>query len=507
MKVVTSAQMRAIDHDAIERRGVPARQLMENAGRAVARAIAGERDVGGLAVAVAAGPGNNGGDGCVVARELLALGARAVLYLTSPRGRMSRDALAMLESAERAGVPVRDLSGADDVGTHAEALRAADVVVDALLGTGASGEVRGRVREVLDVLAEARGTRVAVDVPSGLCADTGRPLGGTFVPDLTVTLGFAKVGLVGAPGFLRAGRVVVVDIGFPAGIAEAHGVDLELLDEPAVTGMLSRRSPLAHKGTAGHLLLVAGSAGKLGAAVLAAEGAMRSGVGLCTVGVHPALVVALNGRLLEAMVAPVDGPGSLQALCAGKRAVGFGPGLEETPETLALLDRLLREGTMPVVVDASGLNVLAAHLDRLAAAPRRGPVVLTPHPGEAGRLSGVPAQAVQRDRVGWAREFAARHGVFVALKGARTVIAAPDGRAWINPTGNAGMATGGTGDVLLGVVGSLLCQDVPLPEALLAAVYVHGRAGDLAASQHGEMGLLARDVVENLAAVLHGWGL
>ena len=222
MKVVSVAQMQAIDRDAIDGRGIPALQLMENAGRAVARVIAEDREVGGLAVAVVAGSGNNGGDGCVVARELLARGARSVLYLVSPRERMSGDARAMLEAAERAGVAVRDLSTDEQLREQIETLYAADVLVDALLGTGVRGETRGQVRAVLDALTSARGYKVSIDVPSGLCADTGEPLGTAFVPDLTVTLGLAKVGIVGSPGFARVGRLVVADIGFPADIAEAR---------------------------------------------------------------------------------------------------------------------------------------------------------------------------------------------------------------------------------------------------------------------------------------------
>jgi len=507
MLVVTAEQMRAIDREAIEARGIPSLILMENAGRAVARAIAARISVGGISVVVVAGSGNNGGDGCVVARLLGEQGARSTLLLAAARERLSPDARVQLQAAERAGVPTRDLSSPGALEDHTDSIVAADVLVDALLGTGSSGELRGHARAVVERMNAARGLRVAVDLPSGLSADTGEALGVAFRPDLTVTLGYPKVGLVSSPGFSRVGQLEVADIGFPPGIAAEMGVRIELLDDLAVRAMLPARDPTAHKGSLGHLLLVAGSPGKIGAAVLAAEAAMRTGVGLCTVACPTQAHAVLQGRLLEAMAEPLEDTASLTLLLSGKRALAFGPGVPETDAWAAMLDWAIAHSEVPVVVDASGLNLLATRPKALDPGRRGAPLALTPHPGEAARLSGTTVAQVQSDRVGWAREFAARHRATVALKGARTVIAAPDGRAWINPTGNAGMATGGAGDVLLGVVGAFLCQGVPLPEALVAAVYVHGRAGDLAREKRGQMGLIARDLVENLPAVLRGWNL
>jgi NAD(P)H-hydrate epimerase len=327
-------------------------------------------------------------------------------------------------------------------------------------------------------------------------------MGAVFAADVTVTLACAKVGLVSSPGFERVGRLRVVDIGIPTSLAARVGCALALLDDPDAAAMLPPRPQAGHKGTFGHLLVVAGSEGKTGAALLCAGAGLRTGVGLCTLAVPPAVRPTLEGRMPEVMLAELDAEkpradalAALAALVAGKRALAWGPGMPTTPAAGGLVRAALATLELPVVLDADALNHLAGHTAAVRAA--KAPVVLTPHPGEAARLLGVDTAAVQDDRVAAARRLAADTSAVVVLKGARTIVAEPDGRATINPTGNPGMGTGGAGDVLTGVIGALLAQGVRAADAARLGVYVHGRAGDLAAAR-GQRGVVAGDISAHL---------
>lgn len=510
MKVVTAAEMRALDRATIDR-GTPSLVLMERAGQGVADAIA-RLDPGGRAVAVVCGSGNNGGDGLVVARLLAERGARVTVYLAAAPEKLSRDARANFDEIVPLAVPVHDVATPAGLCAHAGAIARADVVVDALFGTGLDRELSAHAREVVAAMNRSRGLKVAVDLPSGLHADSGEPLGAAFAADLTVTFAFPKLALVSHPGFARAGAVEVVDIGIPEALAVEHGVRLELIEEAEVRAALPPRPPSGHKGTFGHVLCVAGSRDRPGAALLCGEGAMRAGAGLCTIASTAAGRQAIAARVLETMTACyADGdepsPSDLARLldlARGKEAIAVGPGIPTGDGMREIVAGLVRESAAPLVLDADALNLLAGRTGALRQA--RAPIALTPHPGEMGRLVGRSVAEVQADRVGIARRLAVDTGAHVALKGARTVVAAPDGRAWLCPTGNPGMATGGTGDVLSGVVAALLAQGLGLPEALWIAVWVHGSAGDRAAARRGQTGLLARDLLEELPACLHDLG-
>jgi ADP-dependent NAD(P)H-hydrate dehydratase / NAD(P)H-hydrate epimerase len=330
-------------------------------------------------------------------------------------------------------------------------------------------------------------------------------LGVAFAADRTVTFAFAKVGLVSHPGFERVGRLRVADIGIPIELAEQKGVTLHLLDDAAVAKGIPTRAAGAHKGSNGHALIVAGSPGKPGAALLCALGALRGGAGLVTVATAPDARAAVEGRIFEAMYTSADlerPPGeavaTLSALAAGKGAIACGPGIPSTAEARASVRAAVVALAVPLVLDADALNHIAPEPALLRAA--RAPAILTPHPGEAARLLGMTTAEIQGDRLAAARRLAAASGAIAILKGARTVIAAPDGRAAINPTGNPGMASGGSGDVLCGLVAALLCQGLSPYDAACAAVFVHGRAGDLAAARIGSRGLLAHDLAEHLPA-------
>lgn len=507
MRLVGSAEMRAIDRAAIEELGIPGLTLMERAGRGVADAAAALAGGGGRIVVVCGG-GNNGGDGYVAARLLRDAGRDARAVALVPAGRLSPDARAVREQAERAGVPVQDGLGAP-LGAGA-----GDVVVDAILGTGLARPPEGAFAAAIAAVEAARlagAAVVAVDVPSGLSADTGRPLGACVRATRTVTFAFLKRGLAVHPGLALAGDVTVVDIGIPPEAAGRVPVSCELLTEADARALLPARPPEAHKGDAGRLLVVAGSPGKTGAAHLALTGALRGGAGLVTLAARPEVFpLALAGRP-EAMSAALPGDGpldaadlpALRAAAEGVDALVIGPGIPRGPGTGDALRALLSAAGKPAVVDADGLNALADHPERLAGLGV--PLVLTPHPGEMARLCGKSTAEVQADRIDLARDRARAWGAAVVLKGARTVVAGPGAPAAIVPTGNAGLATGGTGDVLAGLCGALLAGGLAPAAAARVGAWVHGRAGDLARARFGERGLVAGDLGEAIGAVWAEW--
>jgi NAD(P)H-hydrate epimerase len=508
MRLVGSAEMRAIDRAAIDDFGIPALTLMDRAGRGVADAAAALAGPRGRVVVVCGG-GNNGGDGYVAARLLRAAGRDARVMALVSAERLSPDARAVRAQAEQAGVPI------DDGVLGPLAAGPGDVVVDAVFGTGLGRPPEGPFASAIGAIdaARAAGAAVlAVDVPSGLSADTGRPLGACVHADRTVTFAFLKRGLAVHPGLALAGDVTVVDIGIPAEAARRVPVACELLSEAEARALLPARAPDAHKGDAGRLLVVAGSPGKTGAAHLALTGALRGGAGLVTLAARPDVFpLALAGRPEAMSVAlPGDGPlgpADLGALLAAARdvdALVIGPGIPRGPETGDALRALLGRAGKPAVVDADGLNALADRPELLAGLGA--PLVLTPHPGEMARLCGRTTGEVQADRIGIAADRARAWGATVVLKGARTVVADPDAAPAVIPTGNAGLATGGTGDVLAGLCGALLAGGLPAPAAGRVGAWVHGRAGDLAAVRLGERGLLAGDLGEAIGAVWAEWG-
>jgi len=460
-------------------------------------------------VVVVCGGGNNGGDGYVAARLLRAAGRDARVMALVPAARLSPDARAVREQAERAGVAIDDgVLGPLDAG-------AGDVVVDAIFGTGLGRPPEGVFAAAIGAVEAARtaGARVlAVDVPSGLSADTGRPLGACVRADRTVTFAFLKRGLAVHPGLELAGEIAVADIGIPPEAARRVPVGCELLTDVEARLLLPPRPPDAHKGDAGRLLVVAGSPGKTGAAHLALTGALRGGAGLVTLAARPeVLPFALAGRPEAMSVALVgDGPlgrGDVAALLAAARetdAIAVGPGIPRGPETGEALRTLLSRAGKPAIVDADGLNALAEDPSLLGALGI--PLVLTPHPGEMARLCGTTTAAVQADRIGVADARAKAWGATVVLKGARTVVAAPDGPPAVISTGNAGLATGGTGDVLAGLCGALLAGGLAPAAAGRIGAWVHGRAGDLAAARFGQRGLVAGDLGEAIGAVWAEWG-
>lgn len=505
--LATAAGMRARDLHTIEALGVPGDLLMESAGRALAEAalrlLAG-RD----RVRVVAGGGNNGGDGLVAARHLALAGVSVRIHLVGDPGRLRGDAARNLERARRLGLEVEDAGALRPVRPDRELL------LDAVFGTGLSRPVEGAAAEVLRLLGEARGRGarvVAADLPSGLDADTGRPLGPVPAADVTVTFGLPKLGLALEPGRTLAGRVLVARIGIadelPPGATA--GPEAVLPTARAAAAALPARPSEGHKGRFGHVLVVAGSPGKTGAAALAALGAARIGAGLVTVACSGAVNDVLEVKLTEAMTAPLpNGPGGalglaavepVLELAAGRDVVVLGPGLGRAPETVSAVRRLVAELRGPLVVDADGLFALP---EPGALKGRRPLPIVTPHPGEAGRLLGSTPAEVNADRVRTAASLAHAGGAVAVLKGAATVCADPGGWISVNPTGGPALATGGTGDVLAGMVGGLLAQGLDPFAASWVAAYVHGLAGDLLARRRGSAGVLAGEVAEAVPEAL-----
>jgi NAD(P)H-hydrate epimerase len=510
LPVFTAAEMRALDARAIRDLGIPGPRLMEAAGSGAAALIATWfAPIRGKSAVVVCGKGNNGGDGFVVARRLRARGASVRAFLVGRRGDVQGDAA---DALGRWRGRTEQIATRADLDGLARALAGADVVVDALLGTGLTGPARGPVAaaiEAINRIGQDGAPVIALDLPSGVDSDHGALLGATVRATRTVTFAGLKRSLLLHPAAACAGAVDIVDIGVTAEEVR-RGIGTWRLEASDARRHFPVREADAHKGRFGHLLVVAGSLGKTGAAVLAGRAALRSGVGLCTLAVpgsqQPIVASQAAEHMTEAMPETAARSLSLAArdrlleLAHGMDAVALGPGLSLDPETQELARTLVRELDRPMVVDADALSALAGHLDLLRHAA--GPRALTPHPGEMARMLVTSIQAVQADRIEGARTFAREHRVALALKGAGTVIAGPDGHVAINPTGNPGMAKGGSGDVLTGIVGALLAREVDAVSALQTGCYLHGLAGDVAARERGEYAMIASDIIESLPVAL-----
>lgn len=515
MKVLTAAHMREADRFTTERLGVSSLQLMENAGASVVAFLRAQfPDLPSRGIAVLCGKGNNGGDGLVVARLLKQLGCDPSVFLFAAPETVRGDAAINLKRWQEASGELHVVRGESDWQAIRGALAAADLVVDALLGTGLSGPVEGLLRTVLeDVNQRPRKVQVvAVDTPSGLPSDAAVSAGPVIRADYTIAFTAPKVGQLVSGDSDCVGKLLVREIGTPRQLLDDDPqLKLHWLEPGEFRSLPLRRRPGAHKGDYGHVLIVAGSRGKTGAAVLAGWGAMRVGAGLVTVGTPEDVLAIVASGLPELMTAPLLGTeagslslrnldyGRFAELMKDKSVLAMGPGLSTHQETQQFVRTVLAGCPLPVVLDADGLNAFAGRADALSGikAPA---LAITPHPGEMARLLGCTAKEVQSKRLEIALHAAARWHAFVVLKGHRTIVATPDGRAFINSTGNPGMATGGTGDVLTGMLAGLTAQFGvdPWERVLGFGVFLHGLAGDLAAARVGEASLMASDLIAAL---------
>jgi NAD(P)H-hydrate epimerase len=507
MRVLNTQQMREADRRTIDEVGIPGVVLMENAGRqAVAAMEAAFDDLASSRVGVLCGLGNNGGDGFVVARTLIQRGIETGVFLLGSVADVRSDARTNLEVLGRIGLTVVEITNAQEWELHFTEISECDVLVDAMLGTGFHGQLSGLLETVVADVNGLGVPVVAIDLPTGLSADSHEVEGEAIEASMTVTLAAPKLPLVLPPADTHAGDLVIADIGIPHPILDdVDGPYIELLTRDRMREIVPVRTPDSHKGDFGRVLLIAGSMGKTGAAHLAALGALRSGAGLVTIATPRSCVPVIAAMAAEYMTVPLDettsGTVDFSALerVLEMRAdvIAVGPGLGQDPSTSAFVQGLVERAGVPLVLDADALNAFSGDSERLMG--RDGvDVIITPHPGEMARLVNTSIEAVQHDRLRYAGDFAAAHRVHVVLKGHRTVIAGPEHRLFINLTGNAGMATGGTGDLLTGMIAAWFAQLLDAEAACKLSVYLHGTAGDLAEADEGEVALMATDVAGHL---------
>ncbi len=504
MKIVTAAEMREIDRVTSERLGVPSLTLMENAGTAVAEFVVRQYPAA-RRVGIVCGKGNNGGDGLVAARKLEQAGREVRLLLLAEPAELRGDAAEMFAKLRLAYVVVH--SREELGGEKARAVFDTDVLVDAILGTGFRPPVSGLYGEAIAVLNASEAPVVAVDIPSGADADVmGEQIGAVARADAIVTFTAPRPAHIF--GMLSTGPTVVAPIGSPEE-AMVSSLQLNVTTAREVAPLVGLRPPAANKGSFGHVLVLGGSLGKAGAAAMAGMAALRAGAGLCTVATPKSVLATVASFHPEIMTEPLEETeagsismralqyGRVDGLVEGKTVLAVGPGISRQGETAELVRTLVAKYQTPIVLDADGLNAFEGRARELNGKGRT--LVITPHPGEMARLAGSTTVAVQRDRLNVARTFAREHAVIVVLKGHRTLIARPNGTVWVNTTGNPGMATGGTGDILTGMVAGFMAQNpAQVVEAVIAAVYLHGLAGDVGRESMGEQSLVATDLIQAL---------
>ena len=499
MKIVTGDQMRRIDEVTIRERGIPGSVLMDRAGRAVAREALERFEP--ESVAVVTGKGNNAGDGFVTARELKRHGARTAVFMLVPPEQLAGDALdayqKMPEDLQRIVPPSPT--------ELREQLIQYDLVIDAIFGTGLRGPLREPWSEWVEAINACQMNVLAVDIPSGLPAEPVVAAGPHVRAQLTVTMGLPKLAMVMDPGVRSTGSVVVADIGFPQDLLEDPAITTNLMTMEEARDQLPGRSPNGHKGTFGRVMILGGSEGMTGAAVLAARAAVRSGAGLVYSAYPRPLGPIMESHLIEPVKIPLPGSamwftGEMAARAIEEaelmQAVAIGPGLGHRPETQRFLREVIHHVKAPLVIDADGLNLLAEHPVELKRRP--GPTILTPHPGEAARLLGCTVAEVERDRLGAFTAMAQEYSAVVVLKGAQTIVTGPAGQRYLNPTGNSGLAKGGSGDVLTGLIAGLASQGASALEAARLGVFLHGLAADVAAERLGVRAMTPSDVIESL---------
>jgi ADP-dependent NAD(P)H-hydrate dehydratase / NAD(P)H-hydrate epimerase len=507
MRVMNAAQMREADAYTINEIGLPSIVLMENAGRQVVAAMEGTfEDLASMRVAVIAGRGSNGGDGFVVARTLLQRQVDVAVFLIGQVTEVRGDARLNLEMLGRLGLTLVEIGNEQDWELHFSDISDCDLIVDALFGTGLREPLSGMLQTVV---ADVNGSGipvVSIDLPSGLSADTHDLVGDAIEATLTVTLGAPKLPLILPPAERHCGDLVIADIGIPVEVIEGiEGPRIEILTREEMRELITPRPSDGHKGDYGRVVVAAGSRGKTGAAFLTAQAALRSGAGLVTVATPASVLPIIAALAPEYMTEPLpetdDGRVAAAALervlALEADIIAIGPGLGTGPEPREFVRGLLERAGATLVLDADALNAFADDPDALQG--RDGlDVIITPHPGEMARLLGLTVEEVQKDRIAAAGHFATTHGVHVVLKGHRTIVAAPEGRISINLTGNPGMATGGTGDVLTGMIAAWSAQLLDAEAACRLAVYLHGLAGDLSEADEGEQAMTATDLLTHL---------
>lgn len=497
MKVVTSKEMAEIDRLTIEHYGIPSLVLMERAALAVAKYVLEFNPQNVIAIA---GPGNNGGDGIACARILKNKVKNIKIFKLFSDEKLSNDCKVQLDIAKKFGVPV--IEGYPEK----EDISKADLIIDAIFGTGLKRAIEGELANFIEILNSLKKQVVAVDIPSGVSSDTGEILGVAVRADVTVTFGLPKIGHLIYPGREYTGKLFVEDIGFPEELIDSEDLKISTIEKSFARSLIPPRPAYSHKTKYGHVLVVAGSTGKTGAALMTAKAALRTGSGLVTMAVPAALKVVFQSKVLEEMLLPLPCttntlskqalPEIMEFIKERANSVAFGPGVGVNEDIEFLLKELILNCPCPIVIDADGITVLARLLDVLKNA--RSQIVLTPHPGELSRLINISVKDIEKQRINIAQKVAKDFGVVLVLKGVPTVVAEPQGRVYLNTTGNPGMATAGSGDVLTGIIASLIGQGLSPFHASVLACFIHGLSGDIAAKKKGYHGLIAGDLIESL---------
>jgi len=498
MKLLTGTQMKALDRQAIDEYGIPSLELMENAGRQIVSTLFEWNDsLAEKHIVIVCGKGNNGGDGMVVARLLKEKSVSIEVFCLAEVDACSEETQQQIHLLQQKNITVKYLPTEKEFPSLKESLDKADVVVDALLGVGISGAVRGHYAIAIRMINQADAKCVAVDAPTGVDDNMGTIEGEVVKADFTITLGLPKTGLLLYPGRSFVGKLKVVSIGYPDELIEAIESPGIFLDQECVTAKLPHRRQFSHKGSFGKGLLLAGSFGMTGAAILAAKAALRSGIGLLYLDVSPTMeqYAVLSTTVIEAL------KGRFIGEVATMDAVALGPGLSQRFLTKRKIRGWISQIKKPLIIDADGINALVDHLKLLE--DRKAPTVLTPHPGEFSRITGLSIEEIETNRFLVVQEFAKEHNVILVLKGVPTVIATPEGQIFVNSTGNSGLAKGGSGDVLTGMILALAGQGASLVDAACCAVWVHGFTADYLRDHMGmsERGMLPSDLIEALPKV------
>lgn len=529
MHLVTASQMQHMDKQTIESFGIPGIVLMENAGRgAVDFLVKKYPDLKNKKTAVIAGRGNNGGDGFVIARYLLEKNVDITVFLLSRISNVTGDAKANLELFQKLckhyGQPrIIEIPDSAAFEEYKQGILSHQLFIDAILGTGLNSDVQGFFKEVIELLNATACPVFSVDIPSGLNSDTGKPMGTAIKAAATATFAFAKVGHILYPGNIHTGDLEIIDIGIPLLVSDTENLSLSMLEKKDIAAKFSPREFNTHKGSFGHLLVIAGSEGKTGAAALCSNAAMRCGTGRVTLGIAKSLNPILEPMVIEPMTYPLSEKNRVSeenrmpeknkgyvsdaclddilALLKDKQAMAIGPGLGTHKSTQKLVKQLIEKSPVPMVIDADAINCIAD--DPKILNKKQAPAILTPHPGEMARLCGKTTAQIQADRITVASGFAAEHDVTLVLKGAQTIIALPDGRSFICPAGNPGMASAGTGDVLTGIISGFCAQGFSMEDAGCAGVYIHGMSADILSDKIGRFGFIASDLVQQIPESIH----
>lgn len=504
MKIATAKEMQLIDKKAIYEYGIPGIVLMENAAIQVVKDMeARYGDLSKKRIIVVCGKGNNGGDGFAIARHLMNRGAKVSAYLLAEESLIEGDPLINLVIFKKMGGEIHDSRSFDLKGMK-NSLSHTEIIVDAIFGTGLSTDVKGLHADVISLINSIGKPIVSVDIPSGISSDTGKVLGVAVRAEMTVTFALPKIGLLIYPGVEYVGELKIVDVSIPNGMKEIGLIQTNLMTIEEMKDVIPDRMADSHKGSFGHVAIIAGSVGRTGAAAMASQASLKVGAGLVSLAIPSSLNPILSQKLTEVMTFPLPeepegfigsrAEEQILEFLSAKDVVAIGPGISTNKETQELIRRLGGKISLPMVIDADGINAFIGHTDILKGIDV--PIVITPHPGEMARLLGVSPSDVQQDRIGIARRFSTEYHLYLVLKGARTIVAEPSGAVYINPTGNPGMSTAGTGDILTGIIAGLIAQHSDVGKAVRFGVFLHGLAGDQAAKKKGEIGMIAGDLMD-----------